>query len=86
MHAPDQVASVSATGAVVMQMERDTAYGLTLVWALVAVYGAQGSRGVRFASIPLRKIRCFSMTHHHTAAIEDDRRGTESPWLCTDLG
>ncbi len=40
-----------ATGAVVMQMERDTAYGLTLVWALVAVYGAQSSRAVRFDSI-----------------------------------
>ena len=34
-----------------MQTERDTAYGLTLVWALVAVYGAQSSRMVRIASL-----------------------------------
>ena len=38
-------------GAVAMQMERDTAYGLTLVWALVAVYGAQGSSAVRITAL-----------------------------------
>ena len=36
-----------------MQMERDTAYGLTLVWALVAVYGAQSSRAVRCCTTAL---------------------------------
>lgn len=36
-----------------MQMERDTAYGLTLVWALVAVYGAQSSRAVRCCTLNL---------------------------------
>lgn len=30
-----------------MQKERDTAYGLTLVWALVAVYGAQSSKLIK---------------------------------------
>ena len=59
-----------ATGAVVMQMERDTAYGLTLVWALVAVYGAQSSRAVRFDSISVRPL---CMTHQHSAGAEDDR-------------
>ena len=39
------------TGAAAMQTERDTAYGLTLVWALVAVYGEQPSRTVRIASL-----------------------------------
>ena len=34
-----------------MQRERDTAYGLTLVWALVAVYGQQPSRAVRIAAL-----------------------------------
>ena len=34
-----------------MQRERDTAYGLTLVWALVAVYGQQQSRAVRIAAL-----------------------------------
>lgn len=34
-----------------MQMERDTAYGLTLIWALVAVYGAQGSSVVRITAL-----------------------------------
>ena len=34
-----------------MQMERDTAYGLTLIWALVAVYGAQSSRAVRITAL-----------------------------------
>ena len=38
-------------GAVAMQMERDTAYGLTLVWALVAVYGAQASSAVRITAL-----------------------------------
>ncbi|BDA45844.1 hypothetical protein COCOBI_07-6310 [Coccomyxa sp. Obi] len=42
---------VTALGAIVMQMERDTAYGLTLVWALVAVYGAQSSRAVRITAL-----------------------------------
>lgn len=43
-------AGAACAGAVVMQMERDTAYGLTLVWALVAVYGEQSSRAVRWAA------------------------------------
>ena len=34
-----------------MQMERDTAYGLTLIWALVAVYGAQLSPAVRITAL-----------------------------------
>ena len=38
-------------GAAVMQVERDTAYGLTLVWALVAVYGFQSSRLIRITAI-----------------------------------
>ena len=38
-------------GALAMQMEKDTAYGLTLVWALVAVYGAQSSSAVRITAL-----------------------------------
>lgn len=34
-----------------MQWQRDTAYGLTLIWALVAVYGAQGSSPVRISAL-----------------------------------
>lgn len=44
-------AAVTFTGVAVAVRQRDTAYGLTLVWALVAVYEATPSPRLRAASL-----------------------------------
>jgi hypothetical protein len=50
-----------SAGAVVVQKERDTAYSLTLVWALLAVYGKQYELTlVRWASLVCIGV-CFIM-------------------------
>ena len=43
-----------------MQRARDTAYGLTLIWSLVAVYGSQPeSKAVKAASLVCIVVTCL---------------------------
>ncbi|KAK9837646.1 hypothetical protein WJX74_002084 [Apatococcus lobatus] len=53
-------ASVTCLGVVAMQRARDSAYGLTLIWSLVAVYGSQPeSKAVKAASLACIVVTCL---------------------------
>ena len=46
-----RAASGSNAGVVIIHKYRDSAYGLTLMWAFVAVYGKQRSPSVRITAL-----------------------------------
>ena len=66
-----------------LQKERDSAYGLTLVWALVAVYGAQASPLVRGAALVCVVIcgtlAVFSVLRRRSAPAPDGQPDLRQP-------
>eukprot|EP00884_Botryococcus_braunii_P017679 jgi/Botrbrau1/4595/Bobra.60_2s0081.1 len=68
-------ALITILGVVVVYRERDSVYTLTLVWALLAVYGKQSTKPIRIGSLVCLVICClctiFAVLRRKTSNVQD---------------